>query len=297
MSCKLLDNTYFDVAENRFLRSEEACTLEEWLNSSGQAKFAIHPKGFPIFLDPAKLNERDEYRDSDPYDVVGSGGEPIPFHAHRLRGTLLALEHVLRSGPERPKILDIGCGAGVLTAAIRRRFSAATLFAIDASLTAIISANEQFAGIDFAVGDAFTLPYSSGYFDVVVCNNIWEHVSDPLRLLESVRRVLAPGGVIVISTPNRYRLSNLSRVLRGEPVTFLSDHHVTEYTIGQVLELLHFGGFAPEVIDVPPLRTAGGGLLKFPTSLAKAVLRGYLNLLGSHYRLDWTIFYLARRKQ
>ena len=292
----MLDKTYFDVSEDRFLLLEEGCTLEEWLSSSSQAKFAVHPKGFPIFLDPVKLNERDEYRDSDPYDVVGSGGEPIPFHAHRLQGTLLALEHVFRSGLERFKILDIGCGAGVLTAAIHRRFSAATVHAIDASLTAIISANEQFTGIDFAVGDAFALPYSPGYFDVVVCNNIWEHVSDPMRLLESVRRVLAPGGVIVISTPNRYRLSNLSRVLRGKPATFLSDHHVTEYTIGQVLELLHFGGFAPEVIDVPPLRTTGGGLLKFPVFFVKAVLRAYFNLLGSHYRLDWTIFYLARRK-
>jgi SAM-dependent methyltransferase len=296
MSCKLLDNTYFDVAEDRLLLPEDACTLEEWLSSAGQAKFAIHPKGFPIFLDPVRLNERDEYRNSDPYDVIGSNGEPIPFHAHRLQGTLLVLEHVLQSGPERPRILDIGCGAGVLTAAIRRRFSTAAVLAIDASLTAIISANEHFTGIDFAVGDAFALPYSPGYFDVVVCNNIWEHVTEPLRLLESVRRVLAPGGVIVISTPNRYRLSNISRVLRGKPVTFLSDHHVTEYTIGQVMELLHFGGFAPEVIDVPPLRTAGGGLLKFPTSFTKTIFRGYLNLLGSHYRLDWTIFYLARRK-
>jgi hypothetical protein len=71
----LLDKKYFDVAQDRFFLPEESCTLAEWLSSSGQAKFAIHPKGFPVFLDPIRLSERDEYRDSDPYDVVGSGGE------------------------------------------------------------------------------------------------------------------------------------------------------------------------------------------------------------------------------
>jgi len=76
-----------------------------------------------------------------------------------------------------------------------------------------------------------------------VCNNLWEHVADPLNLLSEISRITKARGKLCISTPSRYRLHNLVAALRGRPIEFMSEHHVTEYTVGQVKEQLAFGGY------------------------------------------------------
>jgi len=48
------------------------------------------------------------------------------------------------------------------------------------------------AKIDFAVGDAYESPYAKGFFDVVVCNNLWDHVPDPLFLLSKNHEITLP---------------------------------------------------------------------------------------------------------
>ena len=111
-------------------------------------------------------------------------------------------------------------------------------------MTAIEHANSTYNNIDFVVADAYQPPFEDKYFDIIVCNNIWEHVPDPLRLLSSIGRILKPNGQLVISTPSRYRIGNITRVCLGKEVTFMSKHHITEYTVGQIKEQLKFGGFS-----------------------------------------------------
>ncbi|MCA9042090.1 MAG: methyltransferase domain-containing protein, partial [Planctomycetaceae bacterium] len=232
---------YYNYQLNRPLDLEtDGCDLQQWESQPEGSYFACHPEGFKVFLHPSKLEASDEYSEADPYNVE----EQIDsqFHQRRFGITIDLLKEAAKSFSEPMKILDLGCGEGHITQLILDEFPSSEMTGLDYSLTAIKYAHQHFPKIDFCVGDAYEGPYAEEYFDVVVCNNLWEHVPDPLQLLREMKKFLKPGGYIIMSTPSRYRLSNLVRALLGKPIAFMSHHHVTEYTVGQVVEQFRFGG-------------------------------------------------------
>jgi 2-polyprenyl-3-methyl-5-hydroxy-6-metoxy-1,4-benzoquinol methylase len=130
--------------------------------------------------------------------------------------------------------LDLCRGQGHITARLRDAIPGAEPSGRGCPVSAIECACDHHPGIDFAIADAYDSPFADGCFDVVVCNNVWKHVPDPLRLLAETRRMLGPGGHVVISTPSPYRVRNLLGVMMRKPVVLMSRHHVTEYTVRQV---------------------------------------------------------------
>jgi SAM-dependent methyltransferase len=293
------ENKYYDTEDGKALTSDQGCPLEEWRTGTTSAKFGVHQGGFPVFLRSNEMDDKDEYGEDDPYGVLSGGlGEMTSFHQFRLTGTMHLLEEATRHVRTCFKILDLGCGLGHITAQIQRKFPSAEVSGLDASISAIAAAKKAYEGIDFVVADAYCPPYLPGYFDVVVCNNIWEHVPDPLRLLQAIKRILNPEGVLIISTPSRYRLGNIARVLLGKPVELLSPHHVTEYTVGQVIEQLRFGGFDAKVFNEPWSGGKSSGVLKFALrKVVRPLVQGYLRMIHSHHSLEWTVFYIAQRRK
>jgi 2-polyprenyl-3-methyl-5-hydroxy-6-metoxy-1,4-benzoquinol methylase len=69
------------------------------------------------------------------------------------------------------------------------------------------------------VGDVAALPFADGSFDVVVCTEVIEHVAAPRRAVGELARVLAPGGTLVLTTPNRvwHPAIRLATALRMRP--------------------------------------------------------------------------------
>jgi 2-polyprenyl-3-methyl-5-hydroxy-6-metoxy-1,4-benzoquinol methylase len=280
---------YYDHKLGRQIDMErDGCPLNTWAAQYGKASFALHPKGFPVFLSPRKIEKYDEYSETDPYAVDLTGSE---FHRRRAACTLELINIAANAINHNLRILDLGCGRGHITARILQKFPNAEISALDSSLTAIEYAVDHFSGIDFAVGNAYAPPYSEGYFDIVVCNNLWEHVPDPLRLLHRVSQILRSRGYLVLSTPSRYRLANLVRVLRGKPVLFASDHHVTEYSVGQVIEQLRYGGFDVVRAYSKPLTRE-----RFRATAARTLISIFLLLVKSHHNLEETVFYLGQKK-
>lgn len=265
----------------------DGCEFSEWEQLSDDRLFARHPDGFKIFLKPDRITDSDEYAESDPYKVEESIDSA--FHTRRFELTIDMIESIVSSGTQQLRILDIGCGEGHITEAIRQKIPGSNVTGLDYSISAIKYAHRNFPNIEFVVGDAYNCPYPDGYFDAVVCNNLWEHVPDPLYLLSVVRRVVKPGGHIVISTPSRYRLGNLFRVLRGKKVAFMSHHHVTEYSVGQVKEQLKYGGFA--VTKVMSRKISQESVLK---NIFKFFVSFFSTIVGSHHELEATVFYLAK---
>jgi len=130
----------------------------------------------------------------------------------------------------------------------------------------------------------------------VVCNNLWEHIPDPLVLLKKIRRILKNKGYLILSTPSRYRFSNLLNILRGRPTVLMSSHHVTEYSIGQVIEQLRWGGFEVKEFYSEPIRYQSKGvksIISFKVILP--ILRTYLKIINLHHSLESTIFFLAQK--
>lgn len=241
-------------------------------------------EAFPVYLTDAELSANDEYVDADPYAVEEELADP--FHKRRIELTLALIREF--GGTGSVKILDVGCGEGHITSEIKKALPDARIHAFDLSISAIRKAHENNPEISFAVADALNSPYPAGPFDIVVCNNLWEHVTEPLRLLARIKEVLAPGGVVIISTPSRYRTSNLLRVILGRPVARMSAHHVTEYTVGQMKEMLAWGGFSVRRAISRPEQT---GSLK--GRIARFFIALWLRLTGSHHELEATVFYAA----
>jgi SAM-dependent methyltransferase len=96
--------------------------------------------------------------------------------------------------------LDVGCGScNSYAPELARR--AASLVGVDISANAIAEARA--AGFDArVVRDAAELPFADESFDHVVCVEVLEHLFLPHRAIEEIRRVLRPGGRVVVSTPN-----------------------------------------------------------------------------------------------
>jgi SAM-dependent methyltransferase len=93
-------------------------------------------------------------------------------------------------------------------------------------------------------------PYADGEFDVVIFAEIIEHpLNDPCKVLREIKRVLKPGGNMIVTTPNVARLENVARLISGEnicdPYSGYGPYgrHNREYTRRELVTLLQFVGF------------------------------------------------------
>ena len=127
---------------------------------------------------------------------------------HAFRSRQKSLLNLLGSGPGR--VLDIGCGPGVMTAEIATR--GWEYYGVDLSPQMIAAATVKFAnrpGINFAVGAVEKLNFPDRHFDVVVAMGLVEYLADEAAALREIGRVLKPAspagrpdGILLVSIPN-----------------------------------------------------------------------------------------------
>jgi ubiquinone/menaquinone biosynthesis C-methylase UbiE len=237
------------------------------------------------------MKREDEYAQGDPYQVEDHFFNP--FHQRRLQVTLNLIKD---SCDKKSNILDIGCGEGHITNAIKDLPGVKLVWGMDYSFTAIRKSVKNYPSVNFCVADAYELPFSDGFFDIAVCNNIWEHVPDPLNLLKDVSRILSNNGYLVISTPSLFRYDNLLKIIRRLGPQKISHHHVTEYTIGQVMDQLAFGGYDILRVTSRPLPIQGRNFLFTLThKLLKSLFTFCFRLYQAEQSLESTVFILAKK--
>jgi len=144
-----------------------------------------------------------------------------------------------RRGPGR--LLDIGCGTGLFLSVARRRGWA--VHGIDESLEATRHARDHF-GLDPWVGDFEDFAAREEGFDLITGWDIIEHARDPVSLLAAVRRCLAPGGLVALSTPNQRSIldlvaGSLYRVSAGRITWPLEKFYIEQ----------HFLYFTPDTLE------------------------------------------------
>ena len=94
------------------------------------------------------------------------------------------------------RVLDVGCGTGILTAELVRRTGAACVAAVDPSPPFVAAMRQRFPDVDVAEAPAESLPHDDGRFDVSVAQLVVHFMRDPVRGLGEMRRVTRPGGVV-----------------------------------------------------------------------------------------------------
>jgi len=131
----------------------------------------------------------------DPGTTVSSG----PDRAQR-QARMLAAVLAERSGPQR--IVDVGCGEGTATHLVKRLDPQNTVIGVDWSAMALVQARARGLLVIQGGIDASGLPLADAGADVVIMSELIEHLVDTDAAVEEARRILRPGGILLLSTPN-----------------------------------------------------------------------------------------------
>lgn len=172
---------------------------------------------------------KDYYRHVETYDWVEVADRLLGPEAifHRLRSRdLRAIVARVGTAP----FLDAGCGTG-----LNLRHLPAGSTGLDINPRNVDVVSRRLPEMHVVLGDVERMPFADGSFQTVICTEVLEHVPDPGAALREIRRVLAPGGLLLGSTPARspiWRLRFLSSTCpRSEPF-----HN--EYTVDEVRSML-----------------------------------------------------------
>lgn len=122
------------------------------------------------------------------------------------------LEHTY--GGRSLRILDLGCGAGLLTNWLAQRGHHVTGIDTEPANLKVAQERDRSGRAMYQVGDASAIPCPDRSFDVVCAMDLLEHVEDPVKVIAEVSRVLAPSGLFFFHTFNRTWQSQLI-VIKG----------------------------------------------------------------------------------
>jgi SAM-dependent methyltransferase len=160
------------------------------------------------------------------------------------------------------RTLDLGCGDGWMTAELAAH--GATPIGVEIAPAAIGRARRHHPRLDFRLAEIEgELPFEDNAFDIVWASEVIEHIADTARWLSEVRRVLHPGGRLLLTTPNHSRLRLLAGGI-GRYSEPLGDHlHL--YAAGSLRGVLADFGFGEVEVN-----GAGGAPLARRMLLASA---------------------------
>lgn len=131
--------------------------------------------------------------------------------------------------PQRGELLDIGPNTGTCLLAARERGWRGCGIEINADAAAYC---RQSRGLNVIAGTLDTHPFPRDCFDVVLMGDVIEHLSDPRATMRQVQRILRPGGLVVISTPDIAGWAG--RVLQVKPQEHL--YYFSPQTMGALLQ-------------------------------------------------------------
>jgi SAM-dependent methyltransferase len=145
-----------------------------------------------------------EYAELHRTNIAASGEDPEYFAEYKIRDLRDLCDVGSRSGPPG-RILDFGAGIGGSVAHVRHYFPAAHVTCVDVSVASLRIAAPRFRGeADFVAFDGHSLPFADGSFDCVFSACVFHHIEPVLHvgLLAELRRVLRPGGLILVFEHN-----------------------------------------------------------------------------------------------
>ena len=176
---------------------------------------------------------------------AGAPADPEPWAWERRRALLL--------GEARPgeRVLDLGCGAGRFVAALRA--AGADPVGVELAEAALERARAVAPGADLRLlEDDGSIPLEHGSVDLVWCSEVLEHVADGAHLLQEARRVLRPGGRVLVTVPYHGRIqAALIALLRFDAHFDPQGQHLRFFTRASLAASLRAAGFAePRVSPV-----------------------------------------------
>jgi len=174
------------------------------------------------------------------------------YELHRVDASLSLLE-------KGEKLLDLGCGDGMLLALAKKQGKYQKLYGVDIAAVVVQRAKKTLLrklveNKDFILKTANLdngLPFRNNYFDAVTCIAVLEHIFDPYFTIGEIKRILKTGGLLILEVPNLVWFPRRLSVLLGNlPKTGDEEGwdsaHLHYFTFKAIKELLKDYGFRIE---------------------------------------------------
>jgi SAM-dependent methyltransferase len=179
------------------------------------------------------------------------------------------------------RVLEIGCGAGMTLAYLKRSGLCRWTAGVELHRDAAARAREQIDLLLEASIEQLELPFDPNSFNVILCLDVLEHLADPWRVLTVLKRLLAPNGVIIASIPNvRHASVVLPLLLQGRwdyaDTGLLDRTHLRFFTRRTAIELFESTGY--HVDRVLPTGTERGRPGWLPNLLTLTLFKPLLEL-------------------
>ena len=183
-------------------------------------------------------------------------------------------------------ILDCGCGNGNKLLSIKKSFPGFKEYkGIDNYLPAIKSCEKHSKkGLEFIYGDCLSMPIGDKSVDVIISNQVIEHISQYEIYLKELKRILKPEGIIILSTPNFHCPKNtILKMFGQEPILRWGNidgkppedfrGHTQEFSEIELIMLLKSHSFViKDLIPILPCITLNGNILFNLYSIAEYLL-------------------------
>lgn len=145
------------------------------------------------------------------------------------------------------QVLDLGCGEGAFSAVVKER-TGAEVWGIEFNAQAAERASSVIDRVLAGDADDRIAELPDSYFDVVVCNDVLEHLVDPGATLTQLRRKLKPEGVVIASIPNIRYLPALGKVVfrkdfPQEDFGIFDRTHLRFFTRRSIVRMFKTAGF------------------------------------------------------
>lgn len=194
---------------------------------------------------------------------------------------------------KNPDIIEIGCGAGWLSA---RLASFGRVLATDLADEVVARAARRYPKVDFVAGDFMRQDFGAAAFDVAVSLEVLSHIADQRAFLEKIAGHLRPGGYVILATQNRpaLRRNNVPPPAPGQLRHWVDRHELRELLHRQ-FELIEMQSITP-IFNRGWLRLVNSYKLHHAARTVAPPLARWVKSAQEKAWLGWTLMALARKR-
>lgn len=233
-----------------------------------------------IFVDP--LPEEGEelklYNKSGKAAYYEGADQEGILYANKLKLGFLKDLHAINFNSWQ-RILDIGCGGGFFLNAVREIFDKLYGLEISSELAEFVKKKWD---IDVHIGNILNIDFPKNYFDIITLYDVLEHMFHPDELLREIHRILKPGGVVVVSTPNVNGLS--AKSMKDKWLFFTPPEHLYYFSPNSLRIFFEANGFRVCKVRTENIYINNILMQKFRRKISRKELRSSTSKISTSIR-------------